>query len=98
MAPKVAPAPFVQAGLVAPVTAAGLPDTGEVDLATLRDSVADPQVLSEEELRKLSGVDISGLDRRAPAFGINAHLDAEEALEADGRGAANVAPREVPAD
>ena len=52
-APKVAPAPFVQAGLVAPVTALGQSDTGEVDLAALRDSVADPQVLSEEEVGKL---------------------------------------------
>ncbi|RKH33544.1 hypothetical protein D7X12_35910, partial [Corallococcus sicarius] len=48
-----APAAFVQAGLVAPVTALGQPDTGEVDLAALRDSVADPQVLSEEEVGKL---------------------------------------------
>ncbi|MFP2896394.1 VIT domain-containing protein, partial [Corallococcus sp. 4LFB] len=39
---------------MAPVTAAGQPDTGEVDLAALRDSVADPQVLSEAELQKLT--------------------------------------------
>ncbi|RKH33260.1 DUF2135 domain-containing protein [Corallococcus praedator] len=53
-APGPAPAPFAQAGLVAPVTAAGQPDTGEVDLAALRDSVADPKVLSEQELLALS--------------------------------------------
>ncbi|AFE06665.1 hypothetical protein COCOR_05942 [Corallococcus coralloides DSM 2259] len=47
-------APFIQAGLVAPATVAGQPDTGEVDLAALRDSVADPKVLSEEEVAALS--------------------------------------------
>ncbi|RKI73632.1 DUF2135 domain-containing protein [Corallococcus sp. AB049A] len=60
--PKVAasielPAPFLQAGLAAPVTVAGLPDTGEVDLAELRDSVADPKVLSEAEVAALSRED-----------------------------------------
>nr|WP_242544397.1 VIT domain-containing protein [Corallococcus sp. NCSPR001] len=53
-APAETPAPFVQAGLVAPATVAGQPDTGEVDLAALRDSVADPKVLSEEEVAALS--------------------------------------------
>ncbi|RKG69254.1 hypothetical protein D7V88_40245, partial [Corallococcus terminator] len=52
--PSSAPAPFAKAGLAAPVTAAGQPDTGEVDLAALRDSVADPKVLSELELLALS--------------------------------------------
>ncbi|NPC48647.1 DUF2135 domain-containing protein [Corallococcus sp. AB032C] len=53
-APSETPAPFLQAGLVAPATLAGQPDTGEVDLAALRDSVADPKVLSEEEVAALS--------------------------------------------
>ncbi|MBZ4373826.1 VIT domain-containing protein [Corallococcus sp. AS-1-6] len=53
-APSAPPAPFIQAGLVAPVTVAGQPDTGEVDLAALRDSVADPKVLSEAEVAALS--------------------------------------------
>lgn len=53
-APRAAPAPFIQAGLAAPVTAAGQPDTGEVDLAALRDSVADPKVVSEAEVEALS--------------------------------------------
>ncbi|RKI50963.1 DUF2135 domain-containing protein [Corallococcus sp. AB004] len=53
-APSETPAPFIQAGLVAPATIAGQPDTGEVDLAALRDSVADPKVLSEEEVAALS--------------------------------------------
>jgi predicted small secreted protein len=45
--------PFEKAGLVAPTTVPGQPDPGAVDLAELRDSVADPQVLSEEQLAKL---------------------------------------------
>ncbi|QAT87194.1 hypothetical protein EJ065_5661 [Corallococcus coralloides] len=53
-APSETPAPFIQAGLVSPATVAGQPDTGEVDLAALRDSVADPKVLSEEEVAALS--------------------------------------------
>ncbi|WP_223636031.1 DUF2135 domain-containing protein [Corallococcus sp. EGB] len=53
-APSETPASFIQAGLVAPATVAGRPDTGEVDLATLRDSVADPKVLSEADVEALS--------------------------------------------
>ncbi|NPC69184.1 DUF2135 domain-containing protein [Corallococcus exiguus] len=56
-APTETPAPFIQAGLVAPATVAGQPDTGEVDLAALRDSVADPKVLSEQEVAALSPAD-----------------------------------------
>ncbi|RYZ43580.1 MAG: hypothetical protein EOO71_02805, partial [Myxococcaceae bacterium] len=61
-----APAPFVKAGLVAPVTAAGQPDTGEVDLAELRDAVADPRVLSEQELWALTDPQGRQRDARGP--------------------------------
>src|SRR5690349_15928497 len=51
--PKEPPAPFARAGLIAPMTAPGTADTGEVDLAELRDAVADPQALTEPELDRL---------------------------------------------
>ncbi|HEX8700636.1 MAG TPA: hypothetical protein VF815_17430, partial [Myxococcaceae bacterium] len=44
---------FQQAGLAAPATAPGQTDTGTVDLAELRDSVADPKVLTDEEVQEL---------------------------------------------
>src|SRR5690606_12141968 len=44
---------FRQAGLAAQVTATGQAETGQVDLTELRDSVADPQVLTEEQLAEL---------------------------------------------
>ncbi|MDY7232241.1 VIT domain-containing protein [Hyalangium rubrum] len=44
---------FQKAGLAAPATAPGQADTGEVNLAELRDSVADPQVLTEEQIAAL---------------------------------------------
>ncbi|RKG95892.1 DUF2135 domain-containing protein [Corallococcus sp. CA053C] len=96
-APKVAPASFVQAGLVAPVTAPGQPDTGEVDLAALRDSVADPQVLSEEELLKLSGP--AARDERDPGRRLMGSPMGEEPASDDALAAAPEAlapPREVP--
>ncbi|NTX00911.1 hypothetical protein [Myxococcus sp. CA040A] len=54
-APKqpVAPESFLKAGLAAPVTVAGVPDLGEVDVAELRDAVADPRTLSEQDLEQL---------------------------------------------
>ncbi|MDC0709299.1 DUF2135 domain-containing protein [Stigmatella sp. ncwal1] len=57
---RVPPAPnplaetFKKAGLAAPVTELGHPDTGEVRLDELRDSVADPQEITEAELAKFS--------------------------------------------
>jgi tetratricopeptide (TPR) repeat protein len=45
---------FEKTGLVAPKTAPGQPDPGEVDLAELRDSVADPEVLSEAQIAEMS--------------------------------------------
>jgi tetratricopeptide (TPR) repeat protein len=45
---------FEKAGLVAPKTVPGQPDPGTVDLAELRDSVADPVVLSEAQIAELS--------------------------------------------
>jgi tetratricopeptide (TPR) repeat protein len=45
---------FVKAGVVAPATAPGRPDTGEVNLAELRDSVADPQEITEAQLPQLA--------------------------------------------
>ncbi|RKH68133.1 hypothetical protein D7W81_13020, partial [Corallococcus aberystwythensis] len=73
------PEPFIRAGLVAPVTAAGLPDTGEVDLAALRDSVADPKVLSETELSKLTQGPAPEAERRtmAPASDESSAMDSE---------------------
>ncbi len=44
---------FKKAGLSAPAAAPGQADTGEVDLAELRDSVADPQVLTEAQVAEL---------------------------------------------
>ncbi|NVJ23101.1 hypothetical protein HUW62_17920, partial [Myxococcus sp. AM011] len=59
--PPVAPAPkpqappesFLKAGLAAPVTAPGVIDPGEVNVADLRDGLADPRILSEQDLEKL---------------------------------------------
>ncbi len=48
-----APPAFARAGLIAPTVVPGVQDTGEVDIATLRESVADPEVLTEEQLQKL---------------------------------------------
>ncbi|MDY7231660.1 VIT domain-containing protein [Hyalangium rubrum] len=45
---------FAQAGIAAPTTAPGQPDTGEVDLAELRDSVADPQEVTEAQLFQMA--------------------------------------------
>jgi tetratricopeptide (TPR) repeat protein len=50
----VAPPAFAQAGLTAPAQAPGETEPGEVDLAELRDAVADPQVLSQEQVSDLS--------------------------------------------
>ncbi len=41
---------FKKAGLTAPKAVLGQEDTGQVDLAELRDSVADPQVITEEKV------------------------------------------------
>lgn len=59
--PPVAPAPkpqappesFLKAGLAAPVTAPGVIDPGEVNVAELRDGLADPRILSEQDLQKM---------------------------------------------
>ncbi|MFL5352852.1 DUF2135 domain-containing protein [Archangium sp.] len=50
--PANVPAAFADAGLVAPTTAPGLPDTGAVDLAALRDGVADPKPIPEALVRR----------------------------------------------
>ncbi|MBN8226533.1 DUF2135 domain-containing protein [Corallococcus macrosporus] len=92
-APANAPAPFVQAGLVAPVTAAGQPDTGEVDLAALRDSVADPRVLSDEELQALS----PDTNRRREALERRAAPPRALAMEAPGLGETDVMDSVPPA-
>jgi tetratricopeptide (TPR) repeat protein len=44
---------FKKAGLTAPAAAPGQADTGEVNLAELRDAMADPQVLTEQQLAEL---------------------------------------------
>lgn len=97
------PTAFAQAGLVAPVTAAGQPDTGEVDLAALRDSVADPQVLSEQQLEALSGHHGQGSDdprrRLGPAPTSAAPRARVIAREAPGLGESEaLAPRDVEED
>ncbi|HEX8825224.1 MAG TPA: VIT domain-containing protein, partial [Archangium sp.] len=51
--PRGDPAPFTRAGLTAPTTAPGVPETGEVDLPELREAVADPQPISDNELAQL---------------------------------------------
>src|SRR5215217_2422746 len=69
--PPVAPAPkpqappesFLKAGLAAPVTAPGVTDPGEVNVAELRDGLADPRILSEEDLQTL----LRSGPRRPPA-------------------------------
>nr|WP_254379963.1 VIT domain-containing protein [Corallococcus exiguus] len=87
-APAETPAPFLQAGLVAPATVAGQPDTGEVDLAALRDSVADPKVLSEEEVAALSPT--AARSPRDLARARAAAPPSSHALEAPGLGEAEV--------
>ncbi|MFY0563717.1 VIT domain-containing protein [Archangium lansingense] len=47
--------PFVRAGLTAPATVPGVQEPGIVDLPALRDAVADPQAVTEEELMRLVG-------------------------------------------
>ncbi|QSQ24210.1 DUF2135 domain-containing protein [Pyxidicoccus parkwayensis] len=59
--------PFEKAGLVAPTTVPGQPDPGTVDLAELRDSVADPQVLSEEQIAQLMRSQETELEQRRRA-------------------------------
>ncbi len=44
---------FKKAGLTAPVAALSQADTGDVDLTELRDSVADPQEITEEQVAAL---------------------------------------------
>ncbi|HVG61178.1 MAG TPA: hypothetical protein VNA24_21645, partial [Hyalangium sp.] len=53
---------FKKAGLTAPKAVLGQEDTGQVDLAELRDSVADPQIISEEKVAELQRA-----NRPAPA-------------------------------
>ncbi|WP_395805967.1 VIT domain-containing protein [Archangium minus] len=50
--PANVPASFADAGLIAPTTAPGLPDTGTVDIAALRDAVADPKPIPEALVRR----------------------------------------------
>jgi tetratricopeptide (TPR) repeat protein len=52
-APKADPTPFLRAGLTAPTTVPGVQETGAVDLQELREAMADPQPISEEELAQL---------------------------------------------
>ncbi|HLM47207.1 MAG TPA: hypothetical protein VK458_25290, partial [Myxococcaceae bacterium] len=52
-APKVDSAPFLRAGLTAPTTVPGVRETGAVDLAELREGMADPQSMSAEEVAAL---------------------------------------------
>lgn len=52
-APKAEVERFKKAGLTAPEAVLAAADTGAVDLAELRDSVADPQVITEEQVAKM---------------------------------------------
>ncbi|HYI00830.1 VIT domain-containing protein [Hyalangium sp.] len=52
-APKEEVERFKKAGLAAPAAVLGEADTGEVDIAELRDSVADPQVITEQQVAAL---------------------------------------------
>ncbi|WP_338864492.1 DUF2135 domain-containing protein [Myxococcus stipitatus] len=49
----ITPEDFVKAGLKAPTSAPGVPDPGEVDLVALRDAMAQPQSLSQQDLKAL---------------------------------------------
>ncbi|MBZ4416850.1 VIT domain-containing protein [Myxococcus sp. RHSTA-1-4] len=71
---------FEKAGLVAPKTAPGQPDPGEVDLAELRDSVADPVVLSEAQIAELSR---TRLAQRPPGDGDRDEGAVQEEVEYD---------------
>ncbi|PTL85963.1 VIT domain-containing protein [Vitiosangium sp. GDMCC 1.1324] len=50
--PANVPASFADAGLIAPTTAPGVPDMGAVDIAALRDAVADPKPIPEALVRR----------------------------------------------
>ncbi|MFY0576502.1 VIT domain-containing protein [Cystobacter fuscus] len=50
--PANVPASFADAGLIAPTTAPGVADTGKVDLAALRDAVADPKPIPEAMVKR----------------------------------------------
>ncbi|QSQ13814.1 DUF2135 domain-containing protein [Myxococcus landrumensis] len=63
--PHAPPENFIKAGLKAPVSVPGVPDPGEVDLLALRDAMAQPQTLSEQDLRLLlQGGALDGNDPR----------------------------------
>jgi tetratricopeptide (TPR) repeat protein len=57
--------PFEKAGLAAPNAVLSRPDTGEVRLDELRDSVADPQEVTEEQLAKLMPADANAAGERS---------------------------------
>ncbi|QRO02559.1 DUF2135 domain-containing protein [Archangium violaceum] len=58
--PANVPAAFVDAGLIAPTTAPGLADKGKVDVAALRDAVADPKPIPEALVRRWEARDGEG--------------------------------------
>jgi tetratricopeptide (TPR) repeat protein len=61
---------FKKAGLTAPKAVLGQEDKGQVDLAELRDSVADPQIITEEKVAELQRA-----NRPAPADGEESALE-----------------------
>jgi tetratricopeptide (TPR) repeat protein len=89
-APKADPGPFARAGLTAPTTVPGVQDTGTVDLPALRDAVADPQPVTEEQLFRLvgeanphGGQPTGGprpTRRNIRTFGANDEADVDESL------------------
>ena len=70
---------FKKAGLTAPKAVLGQEDTGQVDLAELRDSVADPQVITEEKVAELERA-----NRPAPTDTGEASLEEREEAGVEG--------------
>ncbi|HLL02589.1 MAG TPA: VIT domain-containing protein [Myxococcaceae bacterium] len=76
---------FKAAGLTAPATAPGREDTGTVDLAQLRDSVADPRVLTDEQVQELQRESLEA-QRAAQGESADGASSAAAEMEADVEG------------
>jgi hypothetical protein len=75
---------FKKAGLAAPEAVLGEADTGVVDIAELRDSVADPQVITEAQVAKLE--EAARPQQNAPADNSENEPMAEASAAADAEG------------
>jgi tetratricopeptide (TPR) repeat protein len=75
---------FRQAGLTAPVTSLARADTDTVNLTELRDSVADPQVLTDEQVQELQKTSLDGLlvaSGEGPSGAPSVEAEMEESAE-----------------